>query len=229
MIFLAGTSMGPEYYSYLGNALAKQGYIVAIPFVYPFMLLYGSYDTTKTVAKNIMATYINTKFFIGGHSQGGGAAMRFACEEEVLGAIFLSPLCYNAHNVENPNYDPFDENSQRYVLDENGEKVVQFDTLTDTTLPTLLLEASNDHVLSDEMKADALARMPKEFLHYVLTPASHMGFCYLEEIDESIGESHYVTFGKDGLDITEQDQKVQLEYTLTYILYFLQKTVADFA
>ena len=134
-LFFVGTAIPPEKYDYLATALAKQGFIVAIPFV-SLNMTYAYYgENTKVVAEKIFEKYSDIEFFVGGHSQGGGAAMRFAYEEleRIKGAVFMSPLCYAAHEIEREDYDPFDPESEKYERDADGNIIYQFDTLSDTT------------------------------------------------------------------------------------------------
>lgn len=87
VVFYTGLNIDANEYSYLGNALAKQGYLVII-------------KKDKTSFYNYTATeeafnkYPTVKFFIGGHSSEGGAtAIRRASEHEqlIVGALLFSP------------------------------------------------------------------------------------------------------------------------------------------
>ena len=73
VIFYVGTAIEPKYYEYLGNALAKQGYLVVIPKV-TLNMTYAYYKAQEEA----FSAYPNVKFFVAGHSQGGGAALRRA-------------------------------------------------------------------------------------------------------------------------------------------------------
>lgn len=199
-IFFVGTAIGPSFYEYLSTTLAKQGYIVAIPDVTLAMTYLNYEDETRPAVNKIYELYPNVKFFVGGHSQGGGTAMRYAYEnpQKPAGAIFMSPLCYD-HDIE-----------------VDGDIVTISETMSNSTLPTLLLEADRDHVLEDSMKADALSRMPQTYTHYMLSPACHMSF--------STGDSDDILsfFNGDGDGITQAEKNKQREDTLSYVLAFLK-------
>ncbi len=220
-VFFVGSAIATDKYAYLGNALAKQGYVVAMPIV-PLNMTYAYYESaTKPAAEKVMAKYPDVKFFVGGHSQGGGAAMRFACEMEdkAKGVVFLSPLCYEAYPVERKDYDPYDPESDRYERDEDGKIIYKFDTLAESSLPTLLLEASGDHVLTDDMKADAKSRMPKDADCHVIKPGSHMSFSTWDD------DNTLAFFNNDGDGLTQTDKENQRVLTVSYVLDFLQITV----
>ena len=155
LLFYVGTMIPPEQYAYLAEPLAKQGYAVVIPKV-RLGLAYGSYKEIEPA----FAKYPNIEFFIGGHSQGGGAAVRRAEEniETIKGVILLAPLCY-------------------------GE-----DTIKDSALPTLLLEASKDGVLTSSMKADAKTRLPDNREEHMLD-GCHMSFSTLDS-DNTLDTFH---------------------------------------
>ena len=217
-VFFVGSFIPSEYYEYLGTALAKQGYIVAIPNVMANSA-YTYYDSnTKVATEKIFNMFKGVKFFVGGHSQGGGAALKFAEQEEehLLGAVFLSPLCYTVDRL-NPNYDPYnDPVSEMYERDEEGNIIQDRDTLENSTLPVLLLEAANDHVLTDAMKEDARSRMPANYTRFVLSPASHMSFSTLDS------DSVLIAFNNDGDGMDEQEKIAQRSQTVNHILDFLQ-------
>ena len=73
LLFYLGTFIAPEGYSYLAEPLAKQGYAVVISKI---ALAYFLYKQTEVAFEK----YPNIEFFIGGHSQGGGAAIKRAQE-----------------------------------------------------------------------------------------------------------------------------------------------------
>ena len=222
-LFFVGTFISAEYYDYLGNALAKQGYIAAIPNVL-VNATYAYYtQETKVASERIQELYPNVKFFVGGHSQGGGAAMRFACEklDNVAGAIFMSPLCYPAHECAIEEYNAYGTAHPEWFTQENSGDYLRFDTLANTTLPVLLLEADRDHVLNDEQKNDARVRMPASMMHYVLSPASHMSFSGMD------GDAYEKSLNNDGEGMTQEEKEAQKRQTVNYILDFLQITVAN--
>lgn len=89
-------------------------------------------------------------YIIGGHSQGGGAAIRRAKEnmEIVKACVLLSPMISNSSS------------------------------LKDSTLPVLFFEAENDKILSSEQKNEAKSRMNDKCQYVLLEGANHM--CYGE-------------------------------------------------
>ncbi|MBR4800789.1 MAG: hypothetical protein IK048_03890 [Clostridia bacterium] len=216
LLFFLGTFMRVENYEYLGEALAKQGYVVIIPNSF---LSYWQYDDiTLPITQKALELFPDVKFFVGGHSQGGGAALRYICEDmdHVLGAVFYAPLLlYNTRELLKDDYDEYDPDADKYVRDENGEKITVFDTLADSTLPTLLLEPDTDRVLTDEIKQDARERMPENVIHYVLENATHEGFSLPLPTQE----------GQD-VELTEE-QKTQIANIINHTLDFLQMTVAN--
>jgi dienelactone hydrolase len=143
IIFYVGTFLSPDVYPVISSELASQGYLVVIPKV-PFNTAYLSYAEEEAA----FSAYPNVQFFIGGHSQGGGAALRRAYEnsDKVLGAVLYSPLCYNN------------------------------DTLINTDMPVLLIEAENDNVLTEAMKEDSRSRLKEGYAHYIIEGGNHMGY-----------------------------------------------------
>lgn len=140
-VFFLGTAMSVSNYDYVLGKIAAAGIAVYVP-SNPFPdLSYGAnvLDTGVTGAQ---------KFFVGGHSQGGGAAVRYACEntDDTAGAILFSPLVSNDRS------------------------------LKDGSLPALYFEAQNDYVLTDDMQNDAKSRMNASCRYVLLEGAGHM--CY---------------------------------------------------
>ena len=147
LIFYIGTAIPPENYDYLGQALAKQGYVVAIPKgcgAFAYMM----YTETEVA----FSRYPNIEFFVGGHSQGGGAAVKRIQEnlDKVKGAVLYAPLCYST------------------------------DTIKDSSKPTLLLEATKDNVLTPDMKSDAKSRLPSSREEHMLE-GCHMSFSTMDQ------------------------------------------------
>lgn len=147
LIFYIGTAIPPENYDYLGQALAKQGYVVAIPKgcgAFAYMM----YTETEVA----FSRYPNIEFFVGGHSQGGGAAVKRIQEnlDKVKGAVLYAPLCYST------------------------------DTIKDSGKPTLLLEATKDNVLTPDMKSDAKSRLPSSREEHMLE-GCHMSFSTMDQ------------------------------------------------
>lgn len=144
IIFYVGTFIAPDSYTHISELIAAQGFLVIIPKV-NLNLAYINYNDIEAA----FTDYPEVSFFVGGHSQGGGAAIRraYAERERIIGAVLYSPLCY-----------------------EN-------DTLNDLEIPVLLIEAENDLILDATMKADALSRMPEEYTHITIAGSNHMGYC----------------------------------------------------
>ncbi|WP_235599996.1 alpha/beta hydrolase [Alkalihalobacillus trypoxylicola] len=86
IIIYPGAKVEPEAYSYLGQELANQGYLVAIPSV---TLNLSIFNLNK--AEEIISEYPNLEWYIGGHSMGGAAAAMFADEhlDLIEGLFFL--------------------------------------------------------------------------------------------------------------------------------------------
>lgn len=205
VIFYVGTAIAPKYYEYLGNALAKQGYLVVMPKV-TLNMTYAYYKEQEEA----FSAYPNVEFFVAGHSQGGGAALRRASEnaDTVAGAILLSPLCYRHKLLDSGGNSVKDEESgvEKYIVD----------SLKGVEVATLLIEAEQDHVLTDEMKADAKTRIKDGYVHKVISPASHMSFSTMDS-DEILK-----SFNNDGDGITEAQKQAQRNQTVEYILDFVK-------
>lgn len=184
LIFYVGTAISPEYYDYLGQALARAGYVVAIPkgckgFAY---MMY----TETEVA---FSRYPNIEFFVGGHSQGGGAAVKRVQEnlEKVKGAVLYAPLCYST------------------------------DTIKDSGKPTLLLEATKDNVLTQDMKSDAKSRLPSSREEHMLE-GCHMSFSTMDK-------DFTLSLFNDG-PLTNEQKQAQKDETVKLTLAFMKSVVA---
>ena len=142
LVFYVGTAITQDSYSYMAIALAKQGYLVVLPKM-TLNMAYAFYGKEEAAFNK----YSDVKFFVGGHSQGGGAAVRRAQEnqDKLLGTILYAPLCYNE------------------------------DSIADAQMPVLLIEATKDNVLTTDMKADAKTRLPTCYSAYILD-GCHMSF-----------------------------------------------------
>ena len=204
LIFFVGTMIAPNNYKYLSAALAQKGFLVVIPKVTLAMTYLYYEEQTSVIANKTMNDFPDVKFFVGGHSQGGGACMRFAADNQntLLGAIFMSPLCYGEYEVEI-----------------NGTTSMKFDTLVNSTLPAMLLEASGDEVLTTEMRADAESRMPQNYTHYVINPGAHMSFSEWDD-DATLN-----MFNGDGHGITEDQKAAQKQTTLVYTFNFINSII----
>ena len=71
LIFYVGTLIDAANYEYLVKALARQGYLTVIPKEMFAFYQYDNYESAYDRFKDV-------RFFLGGHSQGGGAAIRRA-------------------------------------------------------------------------------------------------------------------------------------------------------
>ncbi len=187
VIFYVGTSLAPNKYMYLGNALAKQGYLVVMP-KRPLNMTYFQYAEEETAFSN----HPKVKFFLAGHSQGGGAAVKRAQEnaDKIEGIFLLAPLCYEIGTI----------------------------TIADTNIPTLLINADNDHVLTDRMKSDAKSTLPENRTEILLENACHMSF------SENDSESILKFFGGDG-PMTDEFRTAQRNNTLSAVLDFMKSTI----
>lgn len=192
LVFYVGTAINPSFYDFLASALARQGYIVVLPKV----RLNMTYFFYNADGEDALERY-GVKFFVGGHSQGGGAAVRRAEEnaDALAGVVLLAPLCY-AHSA----------------IDEEGHQYQHNDTLIGTGLPTLLLEAELDNVLTDDMKATTLKRIdPNKTEMHTLEGCTHMGFA---------GTEDFTT------EITEEKLEYQKQLTIFYVLNFMNSVAS---
>lgn len=140
-IFFLGTAMPVDNYDYIMTKIASAGFAVYVPSnMFPDL----TYNTINIDYDAIGAK----KYFVGGHSQGGGAAVRYAFEnaDTIQGLILFSPLVSNDA------------------------------TLVDTDIPSIYFKAENDYVLTDAMQADAQSRMNASCKYVLLSGAGHM--CY---------------------------------------------------
>ena len=182
-LFYLGTSVAPKYYDYLASALAKQGYLVVISTNgFPYMF----YDKDEPTFEE----YPNIKFFVGGHSQGGAAAVKRTNEhrDKVVGVVLLAPLAYPS------------------------------DSIADAGIPVLLLEATNDGVLTADMKANAKRSIPYDSEKYLIE-GCHMSFSTLDS-DETLTMFH------DG-PATQEEKDAQRKATVAYVLAFLKSVVTS--
>ncbi len=175
LIFYLGTIMKPELYSYIGNALAKQGYIVAF---YNAPFAYAQYEEKEKAFE----MYPNVKFFVGGHSQGGGAAIRRAmeCEDIVKGAILLDPMAFR-HQLLDDNGEP--------MQNEDGVDIYVNDSLKDTNMPAIFIKAQDQLIIKDSDRETALDRMNDGVLIHDLGEGStHAAFAETESGKEQRDE-----------------------------------------
>lgn len=142
-IFFLGTAMSVSNYDNILEKIASAGIAVYVP-ANPFPDVFYSLNVFDLESVNA------EKYFVGGHSQGGGAAVRYAYEntENTAGVILFSPLVSNNATLEN------------------------------TSLPSLYFEAQNDNVLTDDMQNHAKSVMNESCRYVLLEGAGHM--CYGE-------------------------------------------------
>ena len=199
LLFYVGTVIAPSYYEYLGNALAKQGYLTVIP---KQSFAFSQYR----VKESVFEKYPDVKFFVGGHSQGGGAAVRRAQDmpTSIAGVVLFAPICFT-----------------HVVYNENGElDGYEYYNLHGANIPTLLLVGEGDAVLNEEQKQTARDCLDSNSLEYhVITPGTHMSFSTMDN-DDAIGMMEAVN-----LSVTLEQREAQRTYTLQYTLAFLKSVV----
>lgn len=141
LLFYVGTAMPADNYDAVMNALASRGVAVIVSENALADLMYE--ETEKAFEE-----YPDAKYFIGGHSQGGGAAIRRAAEnlDKTAGVILYSPM------------------------------IVNDSTLADKDIPAIYFEAENDRVLTADFKAESASRTNAECEFVYLQGANHM--CY---------------------------------------------------
>lgn len=205
IVFYTGLNIGASEYSYLGNALAKQGYLVVVS---KDKSSFYNYDTSEKAFEQ----YKNVSFFIGGHSlQGGAAAIRRASETpDIAGVVLLAPVG-DRHKVLDENGIP--------KKDENGIEIQVADTLANSSLPTLLVNGDSDKILTQAQIADTLSRMPAACVKKTIEYGTHLGFTDIDDLND-------VPFKFPGyqadFDATASSQRnSQRNLTVRYILEFL--------
>jgi hypothetical protein len=90
------------------------------------------------------------------------------------------------------------------------------DTIKDSGKPTLLLEATQDNVLTPDMKSDAKSRLPSSREEHMLE-GCHMSFSTMD--DDSVLSMFF-----DG-PASEDVKREQKEKTVKYTLAFLNSVV----
>lgn len=141
IVFYCGALISPSYYTYLGESLAKQGYLVIIPKLANNFALNDYLLNEPAFTK-----YEGVRFFVGGHDMGGGAAVRRAmeCKSYIKGVFLYSPLAFKTQKFENG----------QLVFDDDGDPVWQHFSIANQSIPTLLLE-TDEQSRTDELKQDA--------------------------------------------------------------------------
>lgn len=214
LLFYVGTSISPQKYSYLGNALANEGYLVYIPKTRSDMPY--QYFEEKELA---FEKYPEVQFFIGGHSnQGADAALRRISETErkELGAIFFSPITVGHYQV-------FDKDGQP-VKDEKGFEVYEDYTLADATdLPTLYISGNEDAVCTQAQTDEAKSRMPQNCVYKTIEHGNHTAFAEINEnSDLPIALQFFPNFKTDVSNTTIAQKGDQRTLTVYYVLQFIK-------
>ena len=197
IIFYVEFLFSPKQYSYLAEALAKQGYLVVMP--KPDGNRYSPTEPAFT-------KYPNVKFFVGGYGMGGGAAIRRAQENPsaVVGTVLFTPIDTSKLVT--------DENG-KYVEDEDGNVMWTIYSIAELSLPTLLLETDCNNLRTDEIVAKAKSRLNLNTTEeYTLENSCHLGFL-----------SNAAQF--ELVDLTNDEIAAQHQNTVSLTLAFMRKTV----
>lgn len=141
LIFYLGTAMSVDNYDSILLEIASHGISVVVPdnrFA----------DLTYKTDERAYGMFDASSFVLGGHSQGGGAAIRRASEnlETTKACMLFSPMISNDSS------------------------------LKDTDLPVLFFEAQNDNILNSQQKNEVKTRMNGSCRYVLLEGANHM--CY---------------------------------------------------
>ncbi len=200
LLFYVGTIIDASNYEYLGKALAKQGYLAVFPKVMFAFYQYDDYEPTYDRFKGV-------RFFLGGHSQGGGAAIRRAQEnpDATEGLILLAPLCYKY------NGSVFNGGG--------GTGDIDFYNVAELALPSLILHAAGDRVLSSSQKSAVFECVNAEYCEkHVISPGAHMSFSTADN------DTTLKMFKNDGDGISEQEKQAQRETTVELVLAFMKRS-----
>lgn len=203
LIFYKRDFISANDYSYLGQALAKQGFLVVIP---KFEL--SAYTDYAPVEK-AFADNPNVRFFVGGHSQGGGAAVRRSMEnaDKVIGTIVFAPYFIDRLL--------YDENGNM-IRDENNVPVKIKDSIAGTNLPCLYVQAGDDNFLPQSIKDSTISRLSKVCTSANIEGGTHSAFS--SAANDPLGDGNPIT-------ITAEDQR---QATVQYTLAFMRSTVLNY-
>lgn len=217
LIFYVGTGITPSRYSYLGNALAKQGYVVVIPKTQNDMPLQYYTQTEYGFEK-----YPDVQFFVAGHSnQGAGACVRRSNEHEndILGSILIAPILASTPIVDEGDNSVTDNDS-------NGLTRVN-ETLCDFTKPVLLIEGQIDKVRTQTQITEAKSALPQSYLSKSIEDANHTAFAQIDETSQlPLTLILFSTFTDDVNATTTQQKQDQRTLTSFYILEFMREVIA---
>lgn len=144
-VFYLGTAMSVDNYDAILSEVAAHGISVVVPnnkFA----------DVWYSNTEKAYGMFECEKYVLGGHSQGGGAAIRRAGEnmQTTKACVLYSPMLAISNKT----------------------------TLTDSDLPVIFFEAENDNILSSSNKSEARSRMNGLCEYVMLEGANHM--CYGE-------------------------------------------------
>ena len=201
IIFYVGMFISPSEYDYLGEALAKQGYLVVIP-----KLELNNANSGYLENESAFTKYPNVKFFVGGHDIGGGAAIRRAQENpnSILGTVLFTPIGISKQ--------VFDENG-KLKYDEDGNVVWNRFGIEKQSLPTLLLETDCKSLRTEAMVIDAKKRLnPNTTEEHILENSCH--FAFMSSATQS-----------DAISISNDEIAAQHKNTVSLTLAFMRKTV----
>lgn len=218
LIFYVGTGISPSQYSYLGNSLAKQGYVVVIPKTQNDMPL--QYYTQSECA---FEKYPSVQFFIAGHSnQGAGACVKRSndCENDILGSILIAPILASTPVVD------ADDNT---VTDNDGNGLTRVnESLCNFTKPVLLVDAKEDKVRTSQQISDVLSALPASYTHKTIENASHISFCQIDSKEQlTIKEIIWAPYEDDFNANTIEQKNDQRTLTAFYILEFMRDTISQ--
>ena len=216
VILYVGALVSPSYYSYLGTALAKQGYLAVIP---KFNLNMSAQDYKEKEAA--FENYKDVKFFIAGHDQGGGAAIRRAQENpgKIAGVLLYSPLVVPRIIL--------DEDG-RPSKDDDGNWLYANDSIANLNLPTLWIE-SDDATRTDDVKSGISERLNQSTVtEYAIKNSTALGFTSTlldsyknDENGNLTGDNALTDEEKSALENAQN----QLDLTVKYTLKFLKNCV----
>lgn len=214
LLFYVGTGISPKQYSYLGNALANEGYLVYIPKTDNNMP-YQYFDENELAFEK----YPDVQFFIGGHSnQGADAALRRINETErkILGAIFFSPITVGRHKVLDKDGNP--------VKDDDGNVVYEDYSLANSSTPVLFLQGDSDTVYIETQVAQATERMPQNCIYKTIAYGNHTAFAEINEtVDLPVALCLLPNFVADVNNTTIAQKDNQRTLTTYYVLQFIKE------
>ena len=153
------------------------------------------------------------EFFIANYPSRYRRSLQYSDSNDALRCLAVALLFDKAGIKENE--VTVDENGKP-VKDENDVEIYISDNLKDVDVATLLIEAAEDHVLTDETKADARSRLKEGYTHKVISPGAHMSFCTADSDDV------LKVFNDDGEGISESDKQAQRTQTVAYVLEFVK-------